>query len=44
MLPDFLGPGPVDDGVDQTREQQVEGAEQVVHILGGGAGYTVDDR
>lgn len=37
MLLDFLGPGPIDNRVDQTWEQQVEGAEQVVHVLGGGA-------
>lgn len=43
VLPDFLGPGPVDDGVEQAREQQVEGAKQVVHVLGGSAGHTVDN-
>lgn len=43
VLPDFLGSGPVDDGVDQTREQQIESTEQVVHILGGSARHTVDN-
>ena len=43
VLPDFLGPGPIDDGIDQTWKQQVEGAEQVVHILGGSAGHAVDN-
>lgn len=43
MLPDFLGPGPIDDGIEQTWKQQAEGTEQVVHILGGSAGHAVDD-
>lgn len=43
VLPDFLGSGPIDDGVDQAREQQVESTEQVVHVLGGCAGHTVDN-
>lgn len=43
LLPDFPGPGPIDDRVEQTWKQQEEGAEEVVHILGGTASHTVDN-